>query len=563
VNAFLYLTIAGGRNRIRTAVGRVKRPRYAIALLVGAFYIWAFLLRPVGGAAPTAFFLSQPTEMIATVLVVVTLMGSWLFGSDTTALAFTPAEVSLLFPAPLTRRALIGYKLFRAQIAVLINALIWVFVLRRGGSDLHPLLRALGLWMLFSTLNLHRLGAALVRSSWREHGRSGLRRQRWSVVAFGVVGVGIAVSLWQHRQGLRIGAGPGAFFSSLGTALATPPASWVLSPFHLIVAPTFAHTLREWLVAIGPAVGMLALHGWWVLRTDVAFEDAAIEASAERARRLDAARSRRSIGASAPTKRPTSTIALSSKGHPALAIVWKNILCLRRTAQLRLFIGPVLMAVVLAGAMAGDDDIAALVATSALVLSGLLLIFGGRLIRNDLRQDMQHLALLKALPIAPSHLMLAEIASSAIPMAAIQVALLVIAFVAAATTEYALVDPVIRVGGILAAPVVALALNAALMTIQNGTAVLFPAWVRLGPAVSSGVEALGQNVLATVSNLVSLSLAVLLPAIAGIGVVRAFGGFTVLSLALGLVVAALLLAFETYAVLRVLGRAFAKAEPLS
>lgn len=562
MNAFLYLIIAGGRNRIRTAIGRAKRPRYAIALIVGAFYIWAFLLRPVGGAAPTSFFLSQPTEMIATVLVVVTLMGSWLFGSDTTALAFTPAEVSLLFSAPLTRRALIGYKLFRAQIAVLINALIWVFVIRRGGSTLHPLLRAVGLWMMFSTLNLHRLGAALVRSSWREHGRSGLRRHRWSIVAFGLVGVGIGLSLWQHRQGLRIGGGPGAFFSSLGTALATPPASWVLTPFHLIVTPTFARTLREWLAAIGPAVGLLALHAWWVLRTDVAFEDAAIEASAERARRLEAARARRSIGA-APTKRPTSTIALSSRGHPALAIVWKNILCLRRTAQFRLFIGPIVMAIVLAGAMADDDDVAALVATTALVLAGLLLVFGGRLIRNDLRQDMQHLALLKALPIAPSHLMLAEIASSAIPMAAIQVALLLIAFVVAATTEYVLVDPVIRVGSILAAPVVALALNAAQMTIQNGTAVLFPAWVRLGPAVSSGVEALGQNVLATVSNLVSLSLAVLLPAMAGFGIVRALGGLTVMSLALGLVVGAFLLALETYGVLRVLGRAFAKAEPQS
>ena len=80
MNAFLYLTLASGRNRIRAAIGRAKRPRYAIALLVGAFYIWAFLLRPVGGAAPTSFFLSQPTEMIATVLVVVTLMGSWMFG---------------------------------------------------------------------------------------------------------------------------------------------------------------------------------------------------------------------------------------------------------------------------------------------------------------------------------------------------------------------------------------------------------------------------------------------------------------------------------------------------
>lgn len=559
MNAFFYLIATSGRNRLRVALRRARRPRYAIALLVGAFYIWAFLLRPTSSVALPGL-LSQPTEMIATVLVVITLMGSWIFGSDTNALAFTPAEVSMLFSAPLSRRALIGYKLFRAQIAVLINALIWVFVLRRGGTALHPLLRAMGLWMLFSTLNLHRLGAAIVRSSWREHGRTGVRRHRWSILAFGIVGAGIIVSLWQHRTGLRLGAGPGAFFSSLGLALSTPPASWVLTPFHLIVAPTFARNVTEWLAAIGPAIGMLVLHAWWVLTTDTAFEEAAVEASAARARRLEART--RPASAVAPTKRPTSTMALSAKGHPAFAVFWKNILCLRRTAQLRLFIGPVLMAIVLGGAMAGDDDIASLVATSALVLAGLLLVFGGRLIRNDLRQDMQHIALLKALPIAPSHLMLAEVASSAIPMAAFQFVLVVIAFVAALMTEYTLIDPMVRLGALLAAPVMALALNAALMTIQNGTAVLFPAWIRLGPSVSSGVEALGQNVLATVSNLVSLAFAVLLPSLAGFAIVRVLGGFNVISLALGLTVAALLLSIETYLVLRVLGRAFAKAEPL-
>src|SRR5205085_1044679 len=142
-----------------------------------------------GVGAPA--LLAGSTETVVVLLAVITLMGSWVLGSDATALAFTQAEVSLLFPAPLSRRALIGYKLFRAQIAVLINALIWVFVLRRGGTALNPMLRALSLWMMFSTLNLHRLGSALVRSSWREHGRSGIRRHRWSILAFAAVGVGI------------------------------------------------------------------------------------------------------------------------------------------------------------------------------------------------------------------------------------------------------------------------------------------------------------------------------------------------------------------------------------
>jgi ABC-2 type transport system permease protein len=553
--------MTSAKNRWRAAMLRTRRPRYAAALVVGILYLWAFLLRPMGRGPAMPGLVSQPTEMIVTVLAVLTLMGSWVFGSDSTPLAFSQAEVSFLFPAPLTRRSLIGYKLFRAQIAVLINALIWVFVLRRGGTALPPLLRAVSLWALFSTLNMHRLGAALVRSSWREHGGAGLKRNRWAALVFAVVGVALVWSLVEHRDSLAMSEGPGPFFRGLGSAFASAPASWALFPFHLVVAPTFAESAAEWRHVIVPALVVLAGHAWWVLRADTAFEDAAIEASAERARRLEAMRNRRVLGAAAPPRRVTSTLALASVGHPALAIIWKNMLCLRRTAQLRVFIGPLAMAVILGGAFSAEGDVRAIIATSALILAGMLLVFGGRMIRNDMRQDMQHLALLKVLPIASTELMLAEVASSALPMAALQLSLLIVAFVAAALTNYALIDEGVRLGCMLAAPVAVLALNLALMTIQNGTAVLFPAWVRLGPTVATGVEALGQNVLATAANLVSLAIGLVIPSIVGFLIVRASGGPSVLALAIALVAASALLAAETIGALKVLGRAFAKAEP--
>jgi hypothetical protein len=120
--------------------------------------------------------------------------------------------------------------------------------------------------------------------------------------------------------------------------------------------------------------------------------------------------------ATAVPKSPTSTIQLATVGHPALAIIWKNMLCLRRTSQWRVFIGPGVMAIAIGTAMGGaETDAAARVAAGAMVLAGMLLLFGGRLIRNDLRHDMQHLPLIKSLPIASGHIVLAEIASSALP----------------------------------------------------------------------------------------------------------------------------------------------------
>ena len=167
------------------------------------------------------------------------------------------------------------------------------------------------------------------------------------------------------------------------------------------------------------SLALLAFHAQWVMRSDAAFEDAAIEASAERVRRRAAGRSR--FGAPRAPRVTGATPRLAATGHPAMAILWKNILCLRRTAQLRLLIGPTAMAVAIGAAVgAGGDGPAATIVMTSLALCAMLLVFGGRLIRNDLRQDMLHLPLLKSSPVAPADIVLAEVASSTLPMAAIQ-----------------------------------------------------------------------------------------------------------------------------------------------
>jgi hypothetical protein len=540
----------------------VRSPRYAAALLVGGLYIWAFLFRPMRNTGLASLFLGQGTEMVITLLSVLTLMGSWVFGADATALAFTQAEVSILFSAPLSRRRLIGYKLFRAQIAVLINSLIWVFVLRRGGTILPSPLRAISLWVLFSTLNLHRLGAALVRSSWREHGGIGAKRHRWSIIVFATIAIMLIAGLYSGRRALIDASDAGEFFNALGRTLASAPAIWGLYPFHLVVAPTFAKSIAEWGRLIIPAVAMLAGHSWWVLRTDAAFEEAALEASIERARRLEAMRARRSLGAVAPPRVATSTLHLASAGHPAFAIIWKNMLCLRRTIQLHVFIGPLVMSIALGTAFSTGAGWPMHVALTALNFAGLMLVLGGRLIRNDLRQDMQHLPLIKSLPMKPGDIVLAEVASSALPMAAVQIALIVIAYVALIPTQLRFFSPDIKLALLIAAPFLIVSLNGALITVQNAMAVLFPAWVRLGPIVTTGVEALGQNVLAMLANLVFLGLGLIVPVVVAFGTVRALHQARPIAISLIVIVSSIILFAETYGAMRFLGRGLARAEPM-
>jgi hypothetical protein len=566
MNALLYLSWNSARNRFLSAFKRVRSPRYAAALVVGALYLWGFLWRPVTYPGATGFLLSQPSEMLITLLAVLTLMGPWVFGSDTLALAFTQAEVSMLFPAPITRRGLIGHKLFRAQITVLINAAIWVFVLRRGGNFLPSPLRAVGVWILFSTLNLHRLGAALVQASLKEHGKAGAKRNWWSIALFGLVGAALVAGFIINRRQLLDATGMGDFFVAVANVLAKPPASIGLWPFHLVVAPTFARSVVQWQHAIIPAAAVMGLHVFWVLRSDAAFEDAALEASEERARRMDAIRSRRSLVVPKGKLAAKTTMRLKALGHPAMAIFWKNILCLRRTAQFRLLIGPAGMAIAFGAALSsGARDLSLMIAATAATFAGLLIVFGGRLVRNDLRHDMLHLPLLKSVPVRSSDIVLAEVASAALPIVGLQLAVVLIAYVASLGTERITIPAGVRLVLLAASPFVILALNGALITIQNGMAILFPAWIRLGSAVSTGVEALGQNVLAMVANLFTLLVALLPPTVVAalsyvaLGRVHESGLF---ALWLPLVIAAGVLAMETYAAMLYLGRALTRAEPL-
>jgi hypothetical protein len=561
MNALLYASATSARNRVWYQLRRVRSPRYAAALIVGVAYVWVFLLRPVGHPAVANALVAQPTEMIVSLLMAITLLGAWVFGSDLTALAFTQAEVSMLFPAPVSRRALIAFKLSRAQVAVIVNTIIWVVILRRGDVALPSVLRAISIWALFSTLNLHRLGAALVRASWREHGAAGARRQVWSLLAFAAVGACIVAGAVQHWASLALVSGVGEFFVALGEVLATKPASIGLAPFHAVVAPTFAHSVGGWSRTILPALAILALHVVWVFHTDRAFEDAALAASAERARRAEARSRRPGVRAAVP-RGATTTLRLAAVGHPVLAIVWKNLLCLRRTAQYRVFIGPVIIAVAFGMAIGeGRGDAAAIVAVSALALAGMLLAFGGRLIRNDLRHDMLNLPLLKTLPLAESDIVLAEVASAALPMAAVQWVLVVIAFVASVVSTTEPVALGMRVALLVASPFAVLALNGALLTIQNGTVVLFPAWMRLGATVNTGVEALGQNLLATAANMLSLAVGLVVPALVAYGFVLLVGNPAPGEIAGIAIAASLVLAAEAYAAMRLLGGALARAEP--
>ncbi|HYV98618.1 MAG TPA: putative ABC exporter domain-containing protein [Gemmatimonadaceae bacterium] len=565
IGAFGYLIGTSTRNRLRGQLKRIRNPRYAIAFLVGAAY-FAFVIfgRSLGRSRGVTYGTSGTA--LAPLFIVVMVVSSWLLSADASALAFTQAEVSMLFTAPVTRRGLIIYKLVRAQIAILVSAMLMVFFLGRGSSTIPHVLAGLGYWTMLSTINMHGVGAALVRARSDERSRTspGLRRTARMLALVVSMMIMFAIMGPVMTGGHPSDAGPFGFLANVAAYLDRPVPHAILTPFRMVVAPAFAVSVGDWVKAFGPALLIMLLHLVWVMNADAAFEEAAAEASERRAKRIEQMRSRRGNVREVPTE-AVRTIALASSGNPALAIVWKNTLALGRMLQLNQLLMPVVMSIVVStSARRGVGDTAQSVAVGVLFFTLMLAITGALVVRNDLRSDMLHLPFLKTVPLRGREIVLAEVASGALPLTALQLVLVGIAAIALSmSASPVVVSATFRGALLVSAPFVLLAFNGAVFALLNGTAVLFPAWIKLGPTGGGGIELMGQAMMSMFGVLICVLLLLVAP-VAGVAAIFSFLEPTGLVAIAGTVIAgAAILAAEAYGIIALLGRSFERAEPSS
>jgi len=95
---------------------------------------------------------------------------AWLIPHQRAALKFTEAKAAVLFPAPLSRRALIRFKLLRSQLAILFTVILFTFLPARLGSGGSGLMRAAGGWVILFTLNLHSMGSSFALKRLKDRG---------------------------------------------------------------------------------------------------------------------------------------------------------------------------------------------------------------------------------------------------------------------------------------------------------------------------------------------------------------------------------------------------------
>lgn len=515
VRALAYLHARTAVNRLRAQAARLRSPRYIVAVVLGALYLWWALFRNARlGATPlTRGVTGDTVQLLVATFVLVSSARWWLFGGDRSTLAFTPAEVQFLFPAPLTRRTLVMAKLVRLQLTILINTLLFSVLLRGGAAQGATWQRGIGLWMLFSTLALHRLGAALVRASAMEHGAAGRRRSLGPMLIFGALVAAVAYGLLSDRLALEVAATGGvqSFLEGVVRSLRAPIPNAALWPVHKLLAPIFAAGTAAWWGSVPWAFALLLAHGAWVLRLDGAFEETALEATQHRAERVQRVRASQLGEARSKKGKLARVPTLAVRGRPEVAIAWKNIAAaLRggawRTQLITFTLALGLLAVVsyLASARAGEVFFGVAIGWVAVML-----FLGPLWMRFDLRHDLSRLALLKTFPIPGWRLVTAEIVAVTALHTVTVWALLVVPAVTLLREPDLWNGPVgvpLALTLMLAVPV----FNALMFTVQNATALLFPAWVRLG-AESRGFETMGQNLLTTAATTLVTAVALVFP----------------------------------------------------
>lgn len=503
IAAFVYLLSRSFVNRARARLKRLKQPKYLVGAIFGFLYLYLYFFQFLifGSRRGTAGRYTMDESLLGLVgvfLLFIFVVSAWIFPHARAALTFSEAEVAFLFPAPVNRRTLIHFKLLRSQIAIFFTVLLLTLFTGRFLVDSHAWMRMLGWWVILSTLGLHFLGASFARTLLLDRGISNWFRRGVVLLALASLIVGTVV--WGQRAfsppQLDNMTDWQAWRDYASELAAAPPLSYVLWPFRLVIAPYLASTPLEFIKALGPALAIIALHYVWVIRSNVAFEEASLDVSRKYAEKIAAAREGR-LTDIAPKKPQRVLFRLSPHGWTPVAFLWKNLINAQATFRARtlvLFLIPVFVGIgmVSSGRSGGLASIAAVVVMMFFIWS---LLLGPQLVRCDLRHDLVAMDVLKLFPMRGWQVVCGEVLAPTLILSVVQWLLLGAAVALMSGMSNQLGVPRIPVPWVLAAAVIAPFWNTLALLIPNAAVLLFPGWFQTRADAPQGIEVTGQRLL--------------------------------------------------------------------
>jgi hypothetical protein len=527
ISALLYLQYHTSRNRLVSRFKRLKQPKYLVGAIVGGlyfyFYFFRYLFRGFGGRPVMNMTISpehlQLFELFGALVLFVIVLLAWIIPHERAALTFTEAEVAFLFPAPITRRTLIHFKLLRSQLGIFFTTLLFTLFSRRFGGN--AWIHAFGWWLILSTLNLHFLGSSFARTMLLDRGVSNWLRR---LLVFGLaVAMAASVWVWAKRTlpapGAADTANLNAILDYVQRVLTAGPALYLLYPFRLVVRPFLAQDATAFFAVLAPVLLLFLLHYLWVIYSDVAFEEASVEASQKLATRIAAMRAGNWQGAKKNQKAKRPWFKLAATGPSATALFWKNLIGVGQVLSVRLWITIVVVVAIFGFVLAGNAQshgLSIIVAFFVAIALGYSLLLGPQVLRLDFRNDLPLADILKTYPLRGWQIALGEILA---PVAVLAVCQWLLLLVGAGLLFYLPVKQealflAIALGAAILLPV----LDLLLLLIPNAAVLLFPSWIQTGKDSPRGIEATGQRLIFALGQLLVLLLALLPAAGAFVGV---------------------------------------------
>ena len=513
----VFLTLTTLKNRILVRVKRLRQPRYLLGTIVGLAYFWTLFLRPrfsrggLSGATLSSNGRISLELAIAAVLFLFVAIAWLLPSKKRAALAFTQADVHLLFPAPLTRRELLRYKIMRSVAGILFGSALMTIFFRPGSLLSGGWMTFTGVAFIMAILQLHGTGASLRRESLQTHGAAGLMRQWLPVAVVGGAVLVLAGTLLLDWQTLASQASLFGVLAELRRLAMEGPAAMVLWPMRVVARLPISESPAAFLRALPPVLLILVLNYVWVIRSDASFE----EGSAEFAERIARVRKGQALK---PTVRKVaaeakSPFTLSLQGRPEIAILWKNLIKIGRYLSVRALLRLLPLFVFLAVFMASgrhrgmSETFAALCA----MIFVLTIIMGPLIARNDLRQDLANLAVLKTWPVSGTELVRGEVLAPAVLLTVIAWFCALGGLIFAASLK--LLPSWIIAAALLAPGVILIQLLG-----QNGLAVTWPSWFATAASRPRGIDVMGQRLLMMAAMLLMLAIVVIPAGLAGAAV---------------------------------------------
>jgi len=491
--ALIKLLRLRGRALSRRLLRGIRSPRGIIFAVIGGVIIASWVLSAVVGIAfsergdPARVTTYMPLILLAFFLLF--LLG----GAGRQSLLFSPSEVDFLFPGPFTRRDLLFYKITGSTIGIALSSLfILIFSLRHAN---HWLGAIVGTFLALQFVHLLSMFIGLMAQTASARLAA---RARWIILA--AIAAALILAAFQAAPNLSA-AGVVEFIEQ---ARQTPAARILLAPFAvhaaIFTAPDLWPEATMW-AAIGAAMN-IALIGLIIWSDRDFLESAAASSRTHYDRMMKAAHSGglRTWDARRAAKMRLPRPPRMGGVGPILHRQMLNALRASRGLVVTLVLLLVVAGVLLRNAAVDESLLGLLFGACAYIT-----FFLSMMLRFDFRGDIDHMDLLKSLPLRAEAIVLGELLTPVLMVTVFQCGIVALAYAFVADLPW----------WVIVVPPFGLVLNLLWLEMENVFFLLYP--TRRAFAGPADIQMMGRGIVIMMAKLFIVGL--MGAACAGLGVV--------------------------------------------